>query len=221
MTLPLQYGDGPQAICDNLRTRIVSGEIATGCELKIQTLADEFGVSAVPVREALRTLAAQGLVEMRPRRSPVVAAPDINEILEINEIRHALEPIALDHAIRNHTDKTLGICRKIIEKDRNTRNLWKKVELNRQFHTALLAPAGKARLLKMIDSQYSTIALLGQSLVVQSGDTIGESPTEHEKILTAVATKKRNLARERLEEHLHEANERIRRVLAEHANVAG
>lgn len=219
MSLLLHYGDGPRAICDNLRTRILSGEIGSGRELKIQALADEFGVSAVPVREALRTLAAQGLVEMRPRRSPVVAAPDANEILDVNEIRYALEPVALDHAIANHSPATLDRCWEIIEIDRQTADAWEKVDLNRRFHTALLAPAGKERLLKLIDAQYGTLGLLGQSIVIQSCTTIGEPHAEHERILTAVGEGDRRLARDLLEVHLRESNERIRTVLADDSSV--
>ena len=74
MSAPLlNYGDGPQAIYEELKQRIISGQLAAGSELKIMPLAGELGVSIVPVREAIRILAAENLVTLRPRRSPVIA----------------------------------------------------------------------------------------------------------------------------------------------------
>ncbi|MDE0114768.1 MAG: GntR family transcriptional regulator [Albidovulum sp.] len=209
----LQYGDGPQAICGNLRMRILAGEFSTGSELKIQSLAKEFGVSIMPVREALRMLATEGLVELRPRRSPLVAMPDIAEILEINEIRQALEPIALATAIGRHTRKSLSACRRIVEADRACTDRWKKVELNRKFHKQLLAPCRKARLLQAIEGQYSAMSLLAQYLVVRDNFVAGMPHFEHESILGAVEQLDSERALSLLRDHISQSSERLEKSL--------
>ena len=216
MTVLIQYGDGPRAIYDSLRLRILSGELSTGQELKIQAMAEEYGVSIMPVREAVRMLAAEDLIELRPRRSPVVTSPDLADILEINDIRLALEPIALSEAIPRHTRETLAACRRIIAEDKRCDDRWHKVELNRKFHIALLAPSGKKRVMQVIEAQYSAIALLAQFLVVQSTAVMGEPHSEHELILDAVEKKNEALALERLRDHLLQSNERVMSVLAHH-----
>ncbi len=69
----LNYGDGPRAIYEVLKQQIISGKLEAGSELKIMTLANELGVSIVPIREAIRILATEDLVVLRPRRSPIKA----------------------------------------------------------------------------------------------------------------------------------------------------
>ena len=209
----IQYGDGPSVICDDLRTRIVTGELPTGSELKIQELAKDFGTSIMPVREALRTLAAEGLVEMRPRRSPLVASPDIAEVLEINEIRQALEPIALLAAIPRHTKVTLARCRRIIAADRDCTDEWKRIKFNWQFHSQLLVPSGKARMLQTIREQHGTISIFVQFLVVKKNFMRGEVHHEHEAILDAVERCDSSAALNRLEDHLRESGKRLQKLL--------
>ena len=121
----IRYGDGPSAIYDQIKERILSGELHGGDEIKIQSLAEQLGVSIVPVREAIRMLASDKLIELRPRRSPVVAALDESELLEINQIRLALEPLVLVSAIDHHTPETINSCRRIVKLDEMLPNYYK------------------------------------------------------------------------------------------------
>ena len=102
----LSYGDGPQAIYEELKQRIVEGRLEGGSELKIMTLARQLGVSIVPVREAIRILAAEDLIILRPRRSPLVAKVDRRDLVEINSIRGALEPMVLRDSVPKHSPET-------------------------------------------------------------------------------------------------------------------
>ena len=61
----VKYGDGPQAIYEEIKQRIITGELKGGSELKIMPLANDLGVSIVPVREAIRILAAEDLIILR------------------------------------------------------------------------------------------------------------------------------------------------------------
>ena len=148
----LNYGDGPRAIYEDLKQRIIAGELEGGSELKIMPLADELGVSIVPVREAIRILAAEDLIIIRPRRSPVVAKVDRRDLLEINRIRGALEPVVLEDAVSRHSPATLSSCESLLVQDRSCTDLWEKVDLNRRFHLELLAPSSLKRTRSIISA---------------------------------------------------------------------
>ncbi len=209
----LQYGDAAQVIYDRLKARIVTGELVPGEELKIMTVATEYGVSTVTVREAVRMLASDKLLELRPRRSPVVILPDLAETLEMNEIRLALEPIALKAAMANHTKETIDHCFSLIAQDQKETDEWRRVELNREFHLALLAPCGRARLLRTIDEQYEGISRLAQFLVI---DKVGEMEShhhEHQNIVEAVSQGKGGEAVKLLKAHINASKNRILKLI--------
>jgi DNA-binding GntR family transcriptional regulator len=84
-----------------LREAIVGGHLQPGDPLVISTLAKELGVSATPLREALGKLAAEGLVEMQAHGSARVATVDLDEAVEIYELRRVLEPMALERSVAN------------------------------------------------------------------------------------------------------------------------
>ena len=210
----LQYGDGPSAIYDRLKGQILDGDLAPGDQVKIQSVADALGVSIVPVREALRMLASDGFIDIRPRRSPVVSRIELADILEINLIRQALEPLALAAAIEAHTPASLKECRDLITLDETAKDRWQKVTLNRQFHLALLEPSGQKRVLGLIEDQYDGISRFAQFLVVDSGVFEGAPHAEHMRILEAVEGRDVDAAVTLMKRHLAASTDRVRDELA-------
>ena len=213
MSRTVQYGEGARAVCDGLRARIISGEYSTGSELRIQSLAKEFNVSIVPVREALRTLAAEGLVKIRPRRSPIVATPKLTEVKDISEIRILLEPILLRAAVPNHTRETLDRCHDVLEAEGRCERGCQKVAHNRAFHHSLLLPSGKERILKIMDAQYESMSLLAETMVNAAMVRYDDSHGEHVRILEAVERRDAGLALDRLKDHLNRSHEKFGSVL--------
>ena len=182
----VNYGDGPKAIYEILKRRIISGELEAGQELKIMPLANEMEISNVPLREAIRILAAEKLVELRPRRSPIIARLDVRDLVEMNQIRSALEPLILADAVTHHTSETLAECEKVLKQTRNVNDAWEMVELNKMFHLTLLGPTRSRRTLDIIAGQYDGIARLTQLRVVVRSDLLGKLHDEHARILAAV-----------------------------------
>jgi DNA-binding GntR family transcriptional regulator len=88
-----------EQVVDNLRRLILEGEFAAGDKLQQADLANRLGVSAMPVREGLRHLEAEGLVEFVPRRGAFVASLTAKEFDEIYDMREALEALALRWAV--------------------------------------------------------------------------------------------------------------------------
>lgn len=87
-----------------LRAAILRGDLRPGQQVVISTLADQLGVSATPLREALRNLSTEGLVELQAHGSARVATVDINEAVDLYEMRLALEPMALERSVAKADD---------------------------------------------------------------------------------------------------------------------
>jgi DNA-binding GntR family transcriptional regulator len=138
-------------IADDLRTGIFDGSLGPGVQLKQEQLANAFGVSRIPVREALSRLQAEGLVVHEPNKGMSVAAPTLGDVCEALDIRLALEARALALALPRMTEAGLARCERILARyDKATTPLeW--TTLNLKFHLALYEPAQRPRLLAMIE----------------------------------------------------------------------
>lgn len=130
-----------------LRQAILRGEFGPGDALVISSLAEQMGLSATPLREALRNLAADGLVELHSHGKARVAQVDLREANEIYELRLMLEPVALERAVSNADDA----YRHRVE------SAWQALTLTRvaspsdhaAFHRALLSTCDSGWLLRM------------------------------------------------------------------------
>ncbi|ACP24343.1 putative transcriptional regulator, GntR family [Sinorhizobium fredii NGR234] len=141
-----------------LAERIISGTLSPGERLRQDHVAEEFGASHVPVREAFRRLEAQGLAVSEPRRGVRVASFDLKEVREVAEMRAALEVLALRHAIPHLTPAILDRAEAATvaaERSRDVRN-WEAA--NRAFHRLILEPCAMPRLLAAIDDLHATSA---------------------------------------------------------------
>ena len=211
MSVVIGYGGAPNEIYRNLRERILRGQLESGSQIKIGAVAEEFGVSIIPVREALRMLEADRLVDILPRRSPVVSGISAGEVLEISAIRLALEPLALAEAIPNMTGATITRGVRLLEDYGKCSDPWDQVELNRQFHLGLYEPCGKKRLMKVISDQYDGMTRCAQVLVIESSKLVDRSVAEHEQILNACEAKDLERATAMLRSHLQASNDRLHR----------
>jgi DNA-binding GntR family transcriptional regulator len=139
------------ALYTALRERILSGTLPPGIELRQETLARQFGVSRVPMREALSRLRAEGMIILRPQRGFAVTSLDEAEIIEIFELRMVLEQHALEIAARLHSDadvraaeRFLHAMEKLDLRDLSQVPIW--LDFNHAFHTALVAASNRHRL---------------------------------------------------------------------------
>ncbi len=212
----INYGDGPRAIYEILKLRILSGQLEAESELKIMPLADELGVSIAPVREAVRMLAGEDLIELRPRRSPIIARIDQNDLYEINMIRQALECEVLKDAVPRHTSETLEQCEAILAEDADCTDLWAKAELNKKFHLALLEPSPLRRTIQIISYQYTGMARIIHYRLV---NYLSENPElafahakEHRALLDAVHDGNVDLTVSRMIDHIGQATKRAKHI---------
>ena len=130
-----------------LAERIISGVLTPGERLRQDHIAEEFGASHVPVREAFRLLEAQGLAVSEPRRGVRVAAFDLKEVREVAEMRAVLEVLALRHAIPHLTAAILDRAEAATVAADTSRDVRSWEAANRAFHRLILEPCGMPRLL--------------------------------------------------------------------------
>src|SRR5579862_1547896 len=104
-----------ELLLERLRDDILSGRLKPGEPLRQDEIARSLGVSHVPIRETFLRLQAEGLVEIRPRRGAIVSDLSAAEIEEFNEMRTALECLALRKAIPNIQDADLRKAEKLLD----------------------------------------------------------------------------------------------------------
>ncbi|MFB2552845.1 GntR family transcriptional regulator [Ensifer soli] len=171
-------------ITRTLAERIVAGGIEPGAKLRQDAIAEEFGTSHVPVREAFRRLEAQGLVVSEPRRGVRVARFTLEEVKEVAEMRAALEVLALRHAAPHLTRAILDAAENATRAGDRAGDMQAWEEANRAFHRLILAPCAMPRLLAAIDDLHAASA----RFLLTGWRAEWEAPTDrdHRAILAAL-----------------------------------
>jgi DNA-binding GntR family transcriptional regulator len=155
----------PEMIRDGLREAILTGVYDEGQQLRQDELAVQFGTSRIPVREALRQLESEGLVELQVNKGAVVKGLSIEDVLEMLDIRIALECRALKLAIPNMAVEDLDAAESILAEYESSTNPATWGELNWQFHWTLYLPCQRQRLLALIESNYGHVSRFVRRLV--------------------------------------------------------
>ena len=198
----------PDLIADTLRDEILRGAVAPGQALRQEELADRFGVSRLPVRDALLRLEAQGLVHVYPNRGAFVISLSADEVREIYDLRILLEGDLLERAVPRLTADDWRRIDAAHAHATRTAGGPEWVEGDWRFHRALYEPAGRPRQLAMIESLRATVARYSpatSTLPERTADWLGD----HEAILEACRARAAVAARRRLEAHLHRAADTV------------
>ncbi|NVD38058.1 GntR family transcriptional regulator [Ensifer sp. HO-A22] len=183
-----------------LAERIISGALTPGERLRQDHIAEEFGASHVPVREAFRLLEAQGLAASEPRRGFRVAAFDLKEVREVAEMRAVLEVLALRHAIPHLTAAILDRAEAATAAADTSRDVRSWEAANRAFHRLILEPCGMPRLLASIDDLHAASARFLFSAWRSSWEA--RTDHDHRAILAALREGRGDEAAKILERHV-------------------
>jgi DNA-binding GntR family transcriptional regulator len=180
-------------------------------------LAEEFQASHVPVREAFRTLEAQGLIISKPRCGVRVSEIDPSMVREVTEMRATLEGLALHHAFPRLSAADLDAAESALIDGEASDQIADWEAANRRFHLALTAPCGMPRLMASIHDLHRSDARF-LFATWKELDWQPRSDTEHWAILDAIKHGEGEQAREHLEAHVREAGkalvERLRNLAA-------
>ncbi|SAL45401.1 GntR family transcriptional regulator [Caballeronia arvi] len=190
-----------------LRQRILSGDLAPGEVLRQEALADELGVSRVPIREAITRLTGEGLLTKEPHKGAYVAELSIEEVQETFEIRLRLEPWLFSQAIPHITDAEIAKAERLVsEMDDAESGLWG--QLNWRLHETLYLPARRDITLQMLRVLHDRSDRYFRFQVVQV-PIREQSHDEHMSLIDACRKHDAKLGAKLLEQHVKTAGQQI------------
>ncbi len=176
-------------VTDELRSNIISRKFAPGQRLTEEVLAAAYGVSRVPIREALRTLEVEGFIQIEPYTGTVVATLSDQEALDLLEVRLAVEELACRRAATRRTDRDLENLRAVVLAAHEAIAAGddeKVLELNSQFHLLLAAASGNSSLCQLLEQLQYKIKWVYAAQIIGRAD---DSWTEHEDLVEALAAR--------------------------------
>jgi DNA-binding GntR family transcriptional regulator len=189
-------------VVDELRRRIVGGELRPGDRLGEAALAQELGVSRVPIREAFRCLESEGLLEWVPRRGVRVVGTDTSEAEAVEEIRLALELVAVRFVADRRDDELTTALQAFLDqgdKAVEEHDLPALSDLNRRFHLLLAEGTGSPLLTRLLE----TVRLRSDQLRSPADDRrIHSSWRDHASIVRHLLDGNTPAAEARMEAHL-------------------
>ena len=177
------------------------GDFRPGCRLVESDLAERFGVSRTPIREALQRLETQSLLE-RDGRSLIVASLDHNQMSELYVVRRELEGLAARLAARHASPEEVRLLRDMVTSDnRLVDDPAALSRANRRFHKQIHLASHNRYLVQQLDLVHRTMALMATtSLAVQGRGQIAQE--EHDGIVRAIETRDEEAAEQSLQEHI-------------------
>jgi DNA-binding GntR family transcriptional regulator len=197
-------------VADALRNAIQQGGLADGAVLNQAAIAAHFGVSRVPVREAMRQLQAEGLIETRAHRLAVVRGLDLDRLIEVYDLRALIEGYLVEKAVPNVDAGVLAELRSLDKEMRTEGDHSRWLALNARFHVRLYAPSGDETALELVDQLRSRAERYVRLWSRGSGiHRPKEAGREHQAILKLVAAGDGAGARRAIEAHVHGTRDRV------------
>ena len=198
-------GNSVAGIAAQLRAEIVSGALPPEQALRQEELAERFGVSRMPVREAIKALAGLGLVVLENNRRAKVAPMNRTDFLEIYDMRIAVEPLAMVSAIPHLTNLQIDAAAEVQGQIENTPPE-EFGPLNTRFHMTLYTPCARPRLLALIDTLY---AAADRYMFMCDADAAlhAKSNAEHHELLAACRARDSDAATACLRRHIADARD--------------
>jgi DNA-binding GntR family transcriptional regulator len=193
-----------EQVAERLRSRIYAHELAPGAWVDEQAIASEYGISRTPLREALKVLASEGLVTLKPRRGCYVTELSEQDLDEIFPVMALLEGRCAHEATLKADEDDLRRLAGIhaeLERHAAANDADRFFEANQQFHDALQELAGNRWLGQLIEETRKFIKLTRRDSLNLAG-RLRQSLTEHRGILAAVQHKDAEAAASLMHEHI-------------------
>lgn len=203
----------------HIHNQIMTGELRAGDVISEAALANEMGISRTPVREAIKHLQAAGLVDQVPRFGTIVRQPEYRDIIELFQLRTALETFAIVASKNNISESAyqsgLAFCRQILdiarEMKRTKQTAMDSDQLNRfltadmAFHMVFLNSAGNERIVKLVTDSRAQIRSCDAGRPDHSLQTIVRAYRYHRRILRCAVRGHSSEAQHWMKEHLRDS----------------
>jgi DNA-binding GntR family transcriptional regulator len=203
-----------QAVADQLRDEILEGRLPAGSRLVETELAERFGVSRGPIRDALAELARSGLAEDLPRRGTFVSSLTEKDLSEVYVIRQAIEEAAVRLAIELGTDEDLAELYAALDATEHAYaedDLTSAWDADMAFHRVYCRMSGNGRLLTMFDELASQTVLLMRTALATHASLGWTPPVEfHRRIADGIRARDATAAVEAVAQHYQYTQSRLR-----------
>ncbi len=206
-------GDAVSGTVELIRDQILSGALQSGRQLKQLQLAQELGVSHIPLREAFKILESEGFVICHARRGTFVADLTIESATEIWELRTNLEPLAVRYSVPRVTSADIAIARGLMEQAAKAEDhiTWRR--LNWDFHRALYAAASRPMLLDMLNALWHNVDRYCTLLTkANNGHHV---ICDHEELLSAYVSGDAKAATKLVLSHMGQVGRKVQALLSE------
>ncbi len=204
-----------EVIFNTLREAIIVGELKPGERLMEVQLADKMGVSRTPVREAIRKLELEGLVEMLPRKGAHVADLSVKDIMDVLEVRATLDGLATRLSASRITDEEIKELRhqlaqfiNYVEKD----NLQGSIKKDVEFHDIIYRSSRNEKLIQISNNLREQVQRF-RVIYIKDYSSSRELIREHTEILEAIASRDPAAAMECAQRHIKNQEETIIRSI--------
>ena len=194
-----------QAVAEQIREQILRREIKGGEPLRQDSIAQALGTSIIPVREALRQLAAEGFVELKTHRGAVATELTLDKALEWINLRRLIETDLISAAIENISETDLIEAEQILERFNRAMERREEIErwsdYNFEFHASLYRPANRPETMKIVASlhrkcdRYLRLQLL-------DGDHIKRAEAEHQQLIDLCRQRDKRAAKSLTNKHI-------------------
>jgi DNA-binding GntR family transcriptional regulator len=210
-----------QEVVEDLRQRILEGEVAPGEWLRQERLAREHGVSQMPIRDAFKQLAAEGLVEHLPYRGVRVVEFSRDDVEDLYLCRAFVEGRAARFAAVNISDGELAELRAIqagIKEAVGPERVAEYRELNRRFHALIIAASRRSLLSRSLAGMWAAFPNMLWNTFLQTArefvvDRVPADEDEHDAILSALEAHDPDGAEKAMRRHVMASGESLMRML--------
>ncbi len=202
-------------VVTRVRDLIIEGALAPGLRIHEGQLCDKLGISRTPLREALKVLAAEGLIELMPNRGAVVRRPTPPEVLDTLVVIGALEALAAEYACRAASDAEIAALRQIHQRMLEfyaRRDRLEYFKLNQSIHNAIVRLSGNRTLVATHDTlqaRIKRVRFMGNDRAEQWQNSIAE----HEEMIRALEARDPARLGAVLRLHMENAWKRVRDAL--------
>lgn len=200
-----------ETVADRLRELIIEGQLAPGMILRQARVAEQLGVSIMPVREAFRLLEAERLVVVNPRHGATVAELSVEDIEETYVMRAALEGLAARHATTRLTADDTADIQELFERMEHAKrrgDLREFIAADHDFHMRLYVASGRESLIRSI-TELTTRSRRYSPYGYAAWQPLDIALRAHEPILEAIAAGDARLVEERTRQHMADAGTRL------------
>lgn len=208
---PIRFQTKAEAVYDEIRRRILRGTLPPDSPLNQDALAPELGVSVTPVREAVRRLEAEGLVEFHAHRSVIVSPLTLREVSEIYDVRLQLDPYAAALATARADEPTLAAIERMARSEVSADPL-EQTTINRAFHRAIYAESGNRLLTETLDRLWERTDRY-RILLVSTEVDVRAVVREHLEIVAAMQSRRSRLVAKLIRAHVSKARASIESAL--------